>query len=55
MNTKGGTFTFPSSITITSAQKGYFNSSNVWVDQGNVSYSSHSITPAAFTTVLLTY
>jgi len=55
MNTKGGTFTFPSSITITSAQKGYFNSSNVWVDQGSVSFTSHSITPAAFTTVLLTY
>jgi hypothetical protein len=55
MNAKGGTFTFPSSITITSAEKGYFNSSNVWVDQGNVAYSAHSITPAAFTTVLLTY
>jgi len=54
MSTKGGTFTYPSSLKVKGATKGYFDSNNVWVKQGNVPYTKTSITVPAGTTVRLT-
>lgn len=53
MNTKGGLFTFPESLSIKNASVGYFDSNNKWVKQGDISYSATSIEPTAGTTVLL--
>ena len=54
MSTHGGTFTYPSSLKVKGAAKGYFDSNNVWVKQGNVPYTKTSITVPAGTTVRLT-
>ena len=54
MSTKGGTFTYPSTLGINGASQGYFDSNNAWVNQGTVAYTSTSITLAAGQTVRLT-
>jgi hypothetical protein len=43
MSTKGGMFTFPDSLNISGANKGYFNNDNIWVDQGEVSLNKNSV------------
>lgn len=53
MNTQGGTFTYPESLGVTAADKGYFDSNNEWINEGNVSYTSTSITPPVGTTIRL--
>jgi hypothetical protein len=54
MNTKGGTFNFPDSIGITGATKGYFDGNNNWVNQGEVAFTSTSISAEAGLTMRLT-
>lgn len=54
MSTKGGTFTYPSTLGVNGASQGYFDSNNTWVNQGTVAYGSTSITLAAGQTVRLT-
>ena len=54
MSTKGGTFTYLSSLGVNGASKGYFDANNAWVNQGSVSYGSTSITLGAGQTVRLT-
>lgn len=64
MSSKGGRFTFPDSIEVLSASKGYFNDDNHWVNHGELSLSavdffdaapsvSHSLFVDEGTTVLL--
>lgn len=53
MNTHGGTFTYPTSLGISSASKGYFDSHNQWVDEGRISFTEKSISPPAGTTIRL--
>ena len=45
INTHGGKFTFPASLGITGASRGYFDARNVWVDEGKVEFTKTSITP----------
>jgi hypothetical protein len=54
MNTLGGTFNYPASLQASAASRGYFDANNTWVPQGEVTYSSTSITPPAGSTVRLT-
>ena len=54
MNTLGGTFTYPASLKVSGASRGSFDANNVWVGQGDVTFSDTSITPPAGTTVRLT-
>lgn len=54
MNTLGGTFTYPASLQVTAASRGAFDANNTWVPQGDVSFSSSSITPPVGSTVRLT-
>jgi len=54
MSTKGGTFTYPSTLGVNGASQGYFDSNNTWVNKGTVAYGSTSITLAAGQTVRLT-
>jgi hypothetical protein len=53
MNTIGGTFNYPASLQVSAASRGYFDSNNIWVPQGDVTYSSTSITPPDGSTVRL--
>jgi hypothetical protein len=53
MNTKGGSFTYPSSLGIKAASKGYFDNQNHWVDEGSLPFTSTSISPPAAVTVHL--
>lgn len=56
MSTGGGTFTLPSSVSISSATSGYFNSSNsAWISTGDVSYANNEITPGSYVAVEVTY
>jgi len=55
MNTLGGTFNYPASLDVKNATKGYFDSDNKWVSQGDVTYTSTSITPPAGSTVRLLF
>lgn len=55
MNTRGGTFNYPSSIGIIRASKGYFDKNNKWVSEANLSFTSTSITPPVGKTVRLLY
>ena len=55
INTKGGTFTYPSSLGVTSAQQGYVDDNNIWVNTGSLTFSSTSITPPTATVVRLTH
>jgi hypothetical protein len=54
MNTHGGTFTYPVSLGINNASKGYFDSHNRWVDEGRISFTQKSISPPVGTTIRLT-
>jgi hypothetical protein len=54
MNTLGGTFSYPASLQVSAASRGAFDANNTWVAQGDVTFSSTSITPPAGTTVRLT-
>ena len=54
MSTNGGRFTYPSTLGVTGASKGYFDSNGTWVNQGAVGYAGTSITLAAGQTVSLT-
>jgi hypothetical protein len=54
MSTKGGTFTYPSTLGVTGASQGYVDADNAWVNQGAVGYTSTSITLGAGQTVRLT-
>lgn len=42
MSTKGGRFILPDSVNITELSKGYFNTNNTWINQGEVSLYNHS-------------
>ena len=53
MTTGGGAFTYPSTTNVLSASKGYFDSNDVWVNQGDVSFTSTSITVPSTTAVRL--
>lgn len=55
MSTGGGTFTYDPGLQVSSATSGYFDSNNLWVSQGNVSFTSTSVTAPAYGTVRLTY
>lgn len=55
INIKGGTFTYPSSLGVTAASQGYFDDSGNWVNQGNLSFSTTSITPPTGSVILLTH
>jgi hypothetical protein len=50
----GGTFSYPASLQVSAAARGYFDANNTWVAQGDVSFSGTSITPPAGSTVRLT-
>lgn len=54
MNTMGGTFAYPSSLGITSASEGHFDTNNRWINEKSVSFTSTAITPPAGVTVRLT-
>jgi hypothetical protein len=53
MNTQGGTFTFPQSLGIISASRGYFDSHDHWVQEANIALTGTSISPSQGTTVRL--
>ncbi len=55
LSTKGGEFTFPESLGVIAASKGYFDSSNNWVDEGGVQFSSTSITAPEATIIKITH
>jgi hypothetical protein len=55
MSTGGGTFSFPSTLNVTAASDGSFNSSNTWVSTGSKTFSSTSVAMDPFEVVLLTY
>jgi hypothetical protein len=54
MSLGGGTFSYPSSLDVTAASTGSFNSSNVWVSTGNVAFTSTSVAMTPYEVVLLT-
>lgn len=43
LSTKGGTFTIPASLNVTSAQRGYFDENNMWVKEGDVAIDNNTI------------
>ena len=53
MSTKGGTFTYPATLKVIGASKGYFNKDNQWVNQGNLTLSGNSIVLEPTSAVLL--
>ena len=54
LSTAGGTFTIPASMTVTSAQRGYFDQNNRWVSEGDVTVSGSQIAMPETSCVLLT-
>jgi hypothetical protein len=54
MSTGGGTFTYPSSLDVTAASNGSFNSSNTWVSTGSKAFTSTSVSMNPYEVVLLT-
>lgn len=44
LSSGGGSFTYPSSLNVLSASKGYFDANNVWVSEGNVSFTTTTLT-----------
>jgi hypothetical protein len=55
MSLGGGAFSYPSSLNVTAASTGSFNSSNVWVSTGNVAFTSTSMAMTPYEVVLLTH
>jgi hypothetical protein len=51
--THNGTFTYPSTLNVKSASKGYFDLSNIWVSEGDVDFSETAITMPENSAVLL--
>jgi hypothetical protein len=51
---RGGTFTYPASLGINGASKGYLERNNTWVNESSVPFTSTSISPAAGLTIRLT-
>ena len=43
MSTKGGMFTFPDSLGVSAASRGYFDKDNQWVNQGEVAIKGSSL------------
>ena len=54
LSTSTGTFTIPSSLNVTSAQKGYFDTYNRWVKEDDVIISDNTIVMPATSCVLIT-
>ena len=54
LSTAGGTFTIPSSMTIASAQQGYFDQNNRWVKEDEVTVSNNQVAMPETSCVLLT-
>ena len=55
LSTKGGKFTYPESLGVTAASKGYFDDANNWVDEGSLQFSSTSITAPEATIIKITH
>ena len=55
VNTKGGTFSYPETLGVTAASKGYFDENNNWVDEGSVAFTATSMTPPEASVVKLTH
>lgn len=53
LSTAGGTFTLPASMTVASAQQGYFDQNNRWVKEGDVAIANNQITMPETSCVLL--
>ena len=54
LSTAGGTFTIPSSLNATSAQRGYFDQNNRWVKETDVTISNGKVAMTTASCVLLT-
>jgi hypothetical protein len=54
MNSKGGTFNYPSSLGVKNASKGHFDDKNKWVNEGSIDYSSTSLTAPVGMAIRLT-
>lgn len=54
MSSRGGWFTFPDSLGVNAASKGYFDKDNKWLNQGEIPISRNSLFVEPGTTVRLT-